>query len=594
MKKLTIDERLTLLRSKMTDHKVDALIVLSSDAHQSEYVSDYWLARSWISGFTGSAGLAIVTLDHAGVWTDSRYFTQAERELSTSSFVLHKQVNQFEPDHLIWLKENLSANAKIAVDGRTISKQQFEKWQGILSEAKIELSTDHDLVGMIWDDRPQGNVSAIYEHDILYAGKSRANKLSDLRATFDKEGVDQMLIASLDDIAWVLNLRGSDVECNPLFYSYLLVNHASATLFCHTDKVPSAIKQKLQSDGIDIAAYDDIYESMSSLNPDAKLGADLGIVSIQLANLTKASLKHVETPTRLAKAIKNNTEIAHIRNVMVKDGVALAKAFYWLEQNLESRPVSEYEFGKKLEECRSEQPLFVGNSFHAIVAYGPNAAMPHYRAPEINSAMIKAEGILLVDSGGQYLDGTTDITRTFALSKPTPEQKQHFTLVLKGMIGLTKAIFPKGTNGMQLDVYARQHLWAEGLNFGHGTGHGVGFFMNVHEPPQGFSPTTSSRGSTVHVPGMLTSNEPGFYLDGYYGIRIENLLITQESEHQDFLEHETVTLYPIDLHLIDETIMDSREKSWLNNYHNMVYQKISPFLSTEEKEWFRFKCKPLN
>ena len=590
----SINERLAELRACMQKDGISAIIVPSSDPHQSEYPADRWKTREWISGFTGSAGVAVITMDHAGLWTDVRYFQIAEDELSGSEFVLHKLRNQFASEEIQWLKENLPSGSVVGIDGYCFSIGQLNSYSKTLGEAGIRIDDTKDYFSTIWVDRPSLPAEPVYVHDIAYAGKERVEKISEVRTTMEKEGADYHLITTLDDIGWLLNLRGSDVTYNPVFIAYVLIEKDGVKVFTNPDKYSADLRATLKQDNIELIDYETINSYLSNISKDSVLFMDKSTCNCVLFKALQCSIVDGKMPSRRLKALKNEVEVGHTRQAMVQDGIALAKSFYWLEHTLEERTVSEVEFAAKLAEMRSQQANYVGESFGAIVGYKANGAIMHYRPEEGKCADIKNEGMLLVDSGGQYLNGTTDITRTFHLSEPTDEQVKHNTLVLKGMIELTKAKFPKGTSGRQLDTFARMHLWRHGLDFGHGTGHGVGFFMNVHEPPQGFSPTASLRGNTIHEPGMISSNEPGYYLDGAYGIRIENLVLTVEADEEGFLEHETLTLYPFEQNLIDETIMTSREKAWFNRYHHKCYEKIAPSLTKEEQEWFKQKCKPLN
>jgi Xaa-Pro aminopeptidase len=588
-----INDRLALLRAAMTQQGIDATIVPSADAHQSEYVSDHWMVRAWISGFTGSAGTAVITQDHAGVFTDGRYFLQAETELANSDFVLQKYISREAHEEVTYLADTLPAGSTVAVDGRAFATSTLRAYEVIFKKKDITLSVDADLFSSVWTDRPPLLHKSIYEHDVTYAGIDRKEKIAQVRQAMEDAGANHHLITTLDDIGWLLNLRGSDVTFNPVFMSYVLVTPSTVQLYCDTSQVQGQLAPQLDRDGVVLAPYDQIESDLLALPKGAVIMMDPTTVNGRLSGLIACQTVERDMPTRMLKAIKNPTEQKHIRECMIQDGIALAKTFYWLEQALEIRTVSEVELSDKLAEMRSQQPHYVSESFDAIVGYKGNGAIIHYKPEASTCADIKAEGMLLVDSGGQYVNGTTDITRTFCLSEPTDQQRLHYTLVLKGMISLTKATFPVGSTGQQLDTFARMHLWDEGLNFAHGTGHGVGFFMNVHEPPQGFAPA-GQRAKTRHRVGMYTSNEPGFYLEGHYGIRIENLMITQASAHDGFLEHETVTLYPLALDLIDETIMTTREKAWLNKYQHKCYSLIAPHLSKAEQEWFTQKCKPLN
>jgi Xaa-Pro aminopeptidase len=577
----------------MSKKGVEAVIIPTTDAHQSEYVPSCWMDREWISGFTGSAGLVIITHNKAALWTDSRYYLQAETELKDCEFKLYKHTKRFQPQHLNWLKDELDSGDKIAVNGLNFTKNQFDQLNKVFETKSIAIVQD-DLVSEIWEERPEKSLNQIFNHDIKFVGASRIHKISDVREKIIEQGASHYLVTALDEIAWLTNLRGSDVDFNPIFISYLVITVNESILFIDDQKVPNNLKESLVEDGVIIKAYGGVAEYLNNLPKESKVLIDKSIVNNALYTSISNEIITCESVIHQLKGIKNSVEIANWENAMVRDGVALAHAFYWLENTLIERGVSEVEFGNKIQEFRSKGDNYIGESFPPIVGYNSNGAIIHYNAEEESCDTILNKGVLLCDSGGQYLDGTTDITRTIALSEPTKELKDHYTLVLKGMISLTQAVFPKGTSGGQLDLFARQYLWSKGLDFGHGTGHGVGFFLNVHEGPQGFSPISTTKGKKAIEVGMVTSNEPGFYIVGKYGIRIENLILAKSSNHANFNCFETMTLFPIDQVLIDETAMTSKEKAWLNNYHFEVYEKISPFLEGEEKDWFKRKCKPLN
>ena len=584
-----ISTRLSAIRKLMKEHKVDAYIISSSDPHQSEYLADHWKQRIWISGFTGSAGTVVITHDHAGLWTDSRYFIQAESQLADCEVVLHKLTVPHTPQHISWMADNLMDGSTVACDGALFSINQVRSLAKHLSHKNITLNTDLDLISSIWQDRPGLPLDEIVEHDLFYAGKSRTEKLTSVRSAMKKYDADHYLIATLDDIAWLFNLRGSDIECNPVFIAYALVGHDVAFLYVNEAKIGDEIKAKLREEGVILRPYTSLVKTLKGL--ESSVLVHRSSTNIQLYNALNADLIiHAENLVEKIKSVKNDKEVEHIKNAMIKDGVALTKLFRWLEETLEERSVKETEVAKVLAGFRSEQKGYCCESFPAIVGYKGNGAIVHYRAEEETCAEIQKEGILLLDSGGQYQDGTTDITRTVALGTPTDEQKRHFTLVLKGYIALDRAYFPKGTKGVQLDILARQHLWRAGLNYGHGTGHGVGFFLDVHEGPQGFSPNALSRGSVPFEAGMLTSNEPGYYLSGEYGIRIENLILCQEAK-EGFLCFEAVTLFPIDTQLIQTDLMTKEEITWLNDYHSKVYEKLSPSLNIEEQKWLEIRCR---
>ncbi|MEY4902350.1 MAG: hypothetical protein RLZZ292_165 [Bacteroidota bacterium] len=589
---------LASLRKKLSEHHFAAYIIPSSDPHQSEYVAEHWKSRRWISGFTGSMGNAVVTLDHAGVWTDSRYFLQAEKELPKNEFALHKLKVQGAAEHVEWLAETLPEGSVVGCDGKLFTVGQLRSMQKTLGAKGISVEYTKDLIGECWKkNRPSLPDNPIFEHDVKFAGRTRPQKLAQVREKMAEQDADFHLISTLDDIAWLYNIRGTDVESNPLAIFYAIVGRDTAYLFVREHKVPADIRKNLETDGVTVKDYDSVVSFLEVLSSETSILIDKQTTSIFLFNKIKnASVVYGDTPSTLMKAIKNETEIGHIRNAMIKDGVALTKAIMWLEATLPQRGIKETEIAQKLIECRGTQEGYYGESFDAIVGYKGNGAIIHYKPEEKTCATVRPSGILLLDSGGQYLDGTTDITRTFALSRPTAEQKKCYTLVLRGHIGLAMLQFPHGTKGVQMDILARQPLWEQALNYGHGTGHGVGFFLNVHEPPQGIITGIAARGTTVHEVGMLSSNEPGFYKVGEFGIRIENLILVRETvknEYGQFLNFETVTLFPIETKLIDKKLLEKRELAWLNAYHEEVYEKLSPRLNEEEKAWLKEKCKAI-
>ncbi len=587
--------RLSMLREAMKKNGLNAYIIPSNDAHQSEYVADHWKSREWISGFTGSAGTVVVTLEKSGLWTDSRYFLQGEKELSGSEIELFKPKDRFASEYANWLSDQLTQDDTVGIDGNICSLSHFERYEKVLKSNRIKLSTSFDLFEDIWTDRKPKPLHTIFEHDVSFAGKSRVQKLEDIRSEMESKSVDHHLITTLDDIAWIFNIRGTDVEFNPVAVAYALISKSEATLFVDPKKVDDKLYQKLQHDWVTLKPYNGIVEKLNALQESDKLFLDPNTCSISLFKAINCKTVRGKTISQHMKALKNKTEIEHTQNVMAKDGAAIAKTFYWLEEALKNEsPITEADFADKLAAHRSQMTGYKGESFPAIIGYKANGAIIHYRPMHGSCSEIKPEGLLLADSGGQYLDGTTDITRTVALGTPTKEEKRNFTLVLKGNIALSKATFPKGTSGAQLDILARKPLWDHGLNYSHGTGHGVGFFLNVHEGPQGFAGLNSERGITAHQAGMITSNEPGYYKEGSYGIRVENLLVTVPSEKEGFLEFKTLSLYPIDIKLIDEAIFDKSEKAWLNKYHYEVLNKVGSLLEGDVKSWFELKCRPMN
>lgn len=593
---MTVDQKLSLLRQKMQENKVDAIIVPSSDSHQSEYVAPHWQSREWISGFTGSAGTAVITMDHAGVWTDSRYYLQAVEELADSEFELHKVIN-YTPDFVEFLCKRLHDGDTVACDGKVFSKSEIDEYQKSFAAHNIGVNVSLDLVDLIWADRPPLPDEAIFPLALKYAGKSTVEKLDLVREKMKEHGADSYLLTALDDIAWLFNLRGKDIAYNPVFYAFAIVEYDKVILFVDPVKVNFELKKELRASGVRFVSYEGIYDHLASMPVENCLMLSPSGVNYYLYQQISCQVKEVEAYVTAFKAIKNDVEIAHFRKVMEKDAVALTRLYRWLENQLETgEEVSEFGLAEKLAAFRSELPAYYGESFGAIVGYQGNGAIVHYSPKKSSSATIKKEGILLLDSGGQYEDGTTDITRTISLGPVTKEQQKHFTLVLKGHIALDQLEFPEGTNGYQLDAFARQYLWKYGLNFFHGTGHGVGFFLNVHEGPHGISFVYSGRSNRPMQAGMVTSNEPGFYLEGEYGIRVENLIltkVTRESEYGRFLGHETLTLFPIDQAMIDTELLDKEDLVWLDTYHQMVFDRVSPHLDDEERSWLKEKCKPL-
>lgn len=591
-------EKIQALRAVMARHQMAAYLIPSSDPHQSEYVAPRWQTRFWLSGFSGSAGTVLVSMEAAGLWTDSRYFIQAEEELAGSGIELQRQKVPHAPEHVDWLASHMQSGSKLGFDGRVVSLATARYLERKLSPKGIQLEASHDLPGTFWEDRPEMPESEIADFSEAYAGKSRQEKLALIRTWLENNNADAVLLIALDDIAWTLNIRASDVDYNPVCLSYLLVRQDSAQWFVGTERVNETLQKKLDAAGVEVEDYTAVETQLHRFPASKKLAVDPATLSFYFYELLSGKdLKELPSPVTSLKSIKNETEIRHYREVMKKDGVALLRLFRWLDETLKTRGVTEVEIGSQLAAFRAMQPNYRGESFSAIVGYKGNGAIIHYHALEESCSTVQAEGILLLDSGGQYLEGTTDITRTVAMGDPSMEQRQHFTLVLKGMIALSRARFPRGTSGAQLDTLARQFLWQEGLNYGHGTGHGVGFYLNVHEGPQGFATSAvTSRGSTAFLPGMVTSNEPGFYRTGEYGIRIENLILCVEGKstvYGDFLCFETLTLFPIDRRLLQFDMLTEEETAWLNNYHQQVLDGMLPLLNDDERSWLRQQCQPI-
>ena len=588
---------LARLQQAMQDNGLDAFIIPSQDPHQSEYVADHWQCRRWITGFTGSAGTAIVTASAAHLWTDSRYFIQAEDQLSGSGFELKKLTIPHTAEHLDWLRDNLPEGATVGCDARLFTVSQARAARKILSEKKIELTYSNFIIDDLWTDRPAIPADQAFELEQEFAGQSRAEKLKAIRSQL--QGADYYLVAALDEIAWLLNIRGTDVECNPVAISYFLLGQKKAWWFIDDSKVDSELQEAMAADGIQIKPYADLAEELRKVGQDQSIGYQPDTCSVYFYELL-APNRWALSPNLVAplKALRNPVEQENLKTAMRKDGVALLRLYRWLEKALSAgENPTEFEVGEKLANFRAEQKGYFGESFPAIVGYAGNGAVIHYRAEKDTALPIKPEGILLLDSGGQYRDGTTDITRTVALGPVSEEVKDHYTRVLKGHIALSSIIFPEGTTGVQLDILARQPLWSAGLNYGHGTGHGVGHFLNVHEGPQGITPNPkTSRGQHPITPGMLLSNEPGFYKEGEYGIRIENLDLCvekMETEHGKFYTFESRTLFPIATDLILLPLLTASERQWLNEYHARVLEELSPLLFAAEQVWLEKKCRAI-
>jgi len=596
MKPLT---KLDKLRSLMAQSDFDVYIIPGTDPHMGEYMPDYWQIRSWFSGFTGSAGTIVVTNTFAGLWTDSRYFLQAETELQGSGIELVKLVIPHTPEHIDWIVKNLPVGSRVGVDGKMISVDSVKNIRNAFTKKQMELVTNEDLISPIWTDRPAIPLSPIFNHDTEYSGISRVEKIEKVRADLLSSKVTHHLITSLDDIAWLLNLRGTDIKYNPLFVSYLLMDAETTNLYTNEAKISDELLEELRNDGITIYGYDDIEPDLKKLVKGNRLLIAPGKVNQALIDAIPTAVTIVEgmNPTTLMKAIKNETELGHLYQTMVYDGIALVKFFYWLEKNIGKQKITEISAAEILLELRKKQPTFQGLSFETIAGYGPHGAIVHYDPTPETDVELKPEGLFLLDSGGQYLTGTTDVTRTVALGTPTEEEKRDFTLALKGTISLSDAIFPVGTKGYQLDALARIALWKSGINYGHGTGHGVGFFLNVHEGPQSISPNAAGPASTVLEKGMVTSVEPAMYREGKHGIRTENLVVCiphTTNEFGSFLKFDTLTLCPIDHNLIEVSLLEKQELDWLNNYHANVFARLSPFLTEIECSWLKEKTAKIN
>ena len=596
----SIPARIAALRDAMAKRSIAACLVPTADPHLSEYLPAHWQAREWLSGFTGSAGTLVVTATEAGLWTDSRYFSQAEQQLAGSGIALMKQGVAHAPEHLAWLQQHLHQGDVIAVAGDSVSVATQRQIERLLGSVGIKLRVDLDLPGDIWPDRAALPKAPVVEHPLAYAGTSRAEKFDKLRGALRKQHATHHLISSLDDIAWLTNLRGSDVECNPVFLAHLLVETAGrATLFVDRMKLNDGLVAALAADGIQIANYATLGDALGELVANDTLLFDPGRVVSAVVQKIGAKAKCIEgpNPSTAFKASKSKDELAHIREVMRRDGAALARAFRRLEERLTAGMTqTELDVDTLLREERSAQPDFVGESFATIAGYMENGALPHYRAtPEVHNTL-QRHGLLLVDSGGQYLGGTTDITRVLALGPTTAEQRRDATLVMKGMIALSRARFPKGASGPQLDALARAPLWASGMDYGHGTGHGVGYFLNVHEGPQGIRPPVAGGALVPLEPGMISSIEPGLYKPARHGIRHENLAVVVEAEQTefgDFYAFETLTLCPFDRRALEPGLLNPEERAWLDDYHASVRAALGPLLEDADLAWLEKHCAPL-
>ena len=580
-------QKLNDLRTAMVQHGLDAWIIPSADAHSSEYVARHWEGRAWISGFTGSAGTIVITRDKAALWTDGRYFIQAAEQLADSAITLMKDGQPGVPSMADWLAEVVPESGCVGFDGATMSLAGIRTLQGKLADQAITLEGSHDLLNDIWHDRPPLPAAPVFLHQTTYAGKSLGEKLAEVRAMLEQHKATELLITTLDDIAWLFNLRGSDIECNPVFLAYALISRDTATLFVNQQRIEPDALAALNEAGIELAGYDEIADRLTALSDDARLMLNPLTANYRLASVIPTSVTLIEDrlPTTDLKAIKNSTEIARMQDCHRRDGAAMVRFMRWLENNIPSGALDEVNIDLQLLAFRRESELFRGVSFPSIVGYAGHGAICHYRADEVSAYTIDSKGLLLVDSGGQYLDGTTDITRTFACGELTYEEKRDYTLVLKSHIALACARFKEGTRGIQLDAITRQPLWREGIDFNHGTGHGVGYFLNVHEGPQ----SISSRWFDVTLkPGMLITNEPGIYRDDKHGVRLENIMLVAEdvaNEFGQFLKLIPLTLAPFDTRPLLVELLSDAEIHWLNEYHQTVRRELSELLEGEDWQW---------
>ncbi|WP_252231282.1 MULTISPECIES: aminopeptidase P family protein [unclassified Clostridium] len=581
-------EKIEKLREIMKKENIDYYVVPSGDFHQSEYVAEHFKSRAYITGFTGSAGTALIGREKGILWTDGRYFIQAEQQLKDSGIELYKMRIPGWPTLHEWLMENMKSGETVSFDGRLFSANEYKEFKKIKDKKDINIVMDKDLIEEIWNDKPELPKEKAFLHDIKYCGKSAKEKIEEVRVEMKKMGAESYIISSLDDIAWLYNIRGNDVKDTPVVLAYAVVNEEKATLYIDKNKLSNEDQIKLNNEDIKIDEYNNIFEDVKDIKNSVIL--DPNKVSGYIYTLINENVEVIEALniTTKLKAIKNSIEIENLKRCQIKDGVAMVRFLKWLKESVGKENITEVTVADKLLELRSKGDLFVEESFGTIAGYKDHAAMMHYSATDESAYELKPEGILLVDSGGQYLDGTTDITRSFILGKLTDEEKKDFTLVLKSHINLMKAKFLKGTTGSNLDVLARTILWDEGMDYKCGTGHGVGFFLSVHEGPQSIRPVPNT---VVLEPGMILTNEPGVYKEGKHGIRTENvMLVTNDIETDDggeFYKFEVMSYCPIDIEGIDQSLLTEAERKWLDVYHTETYAKLSPYLNDEEKNFLK-------
>ncbi|MGF6442429.1 aminopeptidase P family protein [Paraburkholderia youngii] len=595
----SIPERLASLRAAMAREGIAAYLVPSADPHLSEYLPGRWQGRQWLSGFTGSAGTLIVTADFAGVWTDSRYWEQATAQLAGTGVELMKMTGgQLTTPHFEWLAQNVVSGGTVGVDGAVLGVAAARALGAALNARGVQLRTDIDLFEAIWAQRPALPADAVFEHAAPQAGVARADKLAQVRRAMADNGAQWHFISTLDDLAWLLNLRGADVSYNPVFVAHALIGVDRVSLFIADGKVSPALADVLARDGISVEPYAKAADALAALPAGSTLLIDPRRITYGSLKAVPSSVKVVEAvnPSTFLKSCKSAADAAHVRDTMEQDGAALAEFFAWFESALGRERITELTIDERLTAARARRPGFVSLSFATIAGFNANGAMPHYRATEESHAVLEGNGLLLIDSGGQYLSGTTDITRVVPIGTPSNEQRRDFTVVLKGMIALSRAQFPRGIRSPMLDAIARAPIWQAGADYGHGTGHGVGYFLNVHEGPQVISHYAPAEPWTAMEEGMITSNEPGLYRPGKWGVRIENLVLNvaaEKTEFGDFLKFETLTLCPIDTRCIELALLRDDERAWLNAYHETVRARLTPHVSGDAKAWLELRTQPI-
>jgi len=588
-----IKSRIESLRSLMKERSIDAFIIPSSDNHGSEYVSDYFRVRQWISGFTGSAGTVVITEKEAHLWVDGRYFLQGEQQIQGTEYILERMGEPGVKTYTQWICDNVKSGDTVSFNGKVFTVSQLHDLEEAFEEKGIKTKPEEDIFDIIWKDRPTMPNNKIFIHEDSYAGKTVEEKLTLVKEEMKNINVNNLLLASLDDIAWLLNLRGGDVECNPVFLSYFLISDDKYILYVDKEKLNEKIINLLSSKSISIKDYNDIVSDLKLIK--GNITFDPSKTNVWLKESINKEVNTIEKRniTTDLKARKNSVELKNIENAHIKDGIAMVKFIKWVKENVNNEEITEISAAEKLKKLRAEGEEFIDISFDTIAGYGPHGAIIHYKASEESSLKLQPKGLFLVDSGAQYLDGTTDITRTIALGELTEEEKEDYTLVLKGHLNLSTAIFLEGTPGCSLDVLARRALWSKGLDFKHGTGHGVGYLLNVHEGPQGIRRELNP---IALEEGMIVSNEPGVYKADKHGVRIENLIAVQEKEKNDFgkfMCFKDLTLCPYELDAINISLLNEDEKSWLNDYHKKVLEKLSPYLLEDEVLWLRNATKEI-
>lgn len=584
---------LEALRELMRSKHVDAVIIPGTDPHQSEYPSEHWKFRDYVSGFTGSNGTAVVTLTDAGLWTDSRYFLQAQEQLEGSGFTLHKENIPGEPTALEWLGETLGEDAVLGVDGRLFSLMEANRIEMFCAQNGFMFAPDFRAAEAIWTDRPPRPMNPAFVHDEALAGEDVESKMARVLDAVDAADADGLLIAALDEIAWLLNLRGSDVDYTPVVIAFAYVSADERVLFIDKEKLTAEVKAHLKKYGVKVKDYDDIEDFLGKISSSSTVMVDPNRVSDALGQAMLCNKTYQTSPVVALKGVKNESQIAGFRQAMLYDGAAMVRMMMWLERHV-AEGITEMDVDRRLQQERAAFDSNRGDSFHMIAGYKDHGAIVHYEATDESAYTLAPDGLLLIDTGGQYLEGTTDVTRTISLGNPTAAEKHDYTLILKGHLALSRAVFPKGTMGVQLDVLARGPLWQEGMTYLHGTGHGVGHFLGCHEGPQSIRMQTND---TALALGMVTSNEPGIYKAGEYGIRTENLLLCvpacSSEEWGDFYKFETLTLFPYDTTLIDMDMLTREEVEQINAYHAMVCERLTPLLNADEAQWLKRKCESI-